>query len=603
MSEDLALLVRSLPYLRPSQVPQRAWRLMAETAIVSTGSIRLFGSAPLRPDPTCHRTSPRLRLWDLRPTEAAEVASEAAEGRFELLGENYHLEEKTGWSDPHLPRLARFELNSFDFAWAMQADDPVRWGPSLARLIQEWHVSNPPGRSDPWHPFVVAERLINLLGTRSMWQAHVGPDGDEVQSLYRQARFLRAAMERDVGGNHLIREGLALMLAGRAFGHGRLWASGRRVVVTEAARQVLPDGGHVERSPSYHLEVLTDLVEAARLLPEGAPDRRRLEETSAAMASFAVSMCHPDGQVALFNDCYLWPVPPADYIRALGLDGRPATSFPDSGYFVLGQGEDRLFMDAGPPSPQDLPPHAHCDLLSIEASVGGERFIVNSGTGSYERGPWRDYWRSTRAHSTVEIDGAEQSEVWHSFRMARRATPKDVALTRDGGTISVTGAHDGYSRLSPPCVHRRTVIEAAGGWLIADSLEGHGRHRVRSFLHLHPDVAAAVEGPSLLLRRGRAVLRLLPMGHLPFSVREASEQPVENWYAERLGTRTAGRAVLMEGVLDLPATLGWALLPTSAKARATLEAGRGKFKVTVETGGAITEMVGEGVPTRVRSIR
>jgi hypothetical protein len=57
------------------------------------------------------------------------------------------------------------------------------------------------------------------------------------------------------------------------------------------------------------------------------------------------------------------------------------------------------------------------------------------------------------------------------------------------------GAHDGYKRLSGSVTHRRT-IEFDGGaeWRVVDHLEGAGKHHAKSFVHLHPDFTAAIEG-------------------------------------------------------------------------------------------------------------
>ena len=66
-----------------------------------------------------------------------------------------------------------------------------------------------------------------------------------------------------------------------------------------------------------------------------------------------------------------------------------------------------LVCDAAPIGPDYLPGHAHGDLLSFELSLGGHRVFVDSGVESYEADELRRYCRSTRAHNTVELDGAD----------------------------------------------------------------------------------------------------------------------------------------------------------------------------------------------------
>ena len=78
--------------------------------------------------------------------------------------------------------------------------------------------------------------------------------------------------------------------------------------------------------------------------------------------------------------------------------------------------------------PDHLPAHGHCSLFSYELSIAGQRLVVDSGVDEYEPGPWRDYWRSTRAHNTVIVDGAEQAEIWAAFRTGKRTRLLEMHL-------------------------------------------------------------------------------------------------------------------------------------------------------------------------------
>jgi hypothetical protein len=51
--------------------------------------------------------------------------------------------------------------------------------------------------------------------------------------------------------------------------------------------------------------------------------------------------------------------------------------------------------------------------------------IVDPGTYCYHREPrWRNHFRSTAAHNTVVLDGADQSEMLGPFMWGRRARPE-----------------------------------------------------------------------------------------------------------------------------------------------------------------------------------
>jgi uncharacterized heparinase superfamily protein len=159
-------------------------------------------------------------------------------------------------------------------------------------------------------------------------------------------------------------------------------------------------------------------------------------------------------------------------------------------------------------------------MFSYELTVDGAPLIVDSGVYEYAAGEWRDWFRSTRAHNTVEIAGENQSEVWGSFRVARRARPRNVHVT---GT-TLTGEHDGYLRLHPAAVHRRTIEYVPGSaFIITDEILGSGVTEAKSYIHLHPDAK-------------REPWRLVT-GH------EVEE--TEGWYSERFGEKRRNRVLVL----------------------------------------------------------
>jgi hypothetical protein len=158
-----------------------------------------------------------------------------------------------------------------------------------------------------------------------------------------------------------------------------------------------------------------------------------------------------------------------------------------SGYVVVRPNEHtQLILDVGDPCPDDLPAHAHADCLSFELWVDGERWVVDTGTSTYEAGSRRAYERSTAAHNTIEIDGEDQTEVWGIFRAARRARGTLEFVASDGGTVEVVASHDGYRRLTGSPVHRRRWQISSERLEITDTVSGIGAHRLVSRLHASP---------------------------------------------------------------------------------------------------------------------
>jgi len=235
-------------------------------------------------------------------------------------------------------------------------------------------------------------------------------------SLHRQVGHLTRVVERDVGGNHLIKNLKALIAAGHE--------EALEELEREVSRQILPDGGHYERSPSYHLQVLCDLMDIRELLAcppwlDGAIGR---------MGAALAVLRHGDGKLALFNDGDEGN--PALLAAVDRLAVAPASVLDDCGYYRLESGDSVVIMDAGRCCPDDLPAHAHADTLAFEMSVGGNRLVVNCGTYAYQDAAWRNRLRGTAAHSTVTIDGLDSAEVYGAFRLGRR--PRKVTAVRHG---------------------------------------------------------------------------------------------------------------------------------------------------------------------------
>ncbi|MBL8053058.1 MAG: heparinase II/III-family protein, partial [Nitrospira sp.] len=122
-------------------------------------------------------------------------------------------------------------------------------------------------------------------------------------------------------------------------------------------------------------------------------------------------------------------------------------------------------------------------------ALEGRRVVVDCGVFDYEPSHERAYARSTKAHNTVILDGAEQSEIWDVFRVARRARPIHGRIDKtENGEILFEGAHDGYRRLTGKPIHRRRIsYDEQGSWVVTDELTGAGIHHMESVIHIHPD--------------------------------------------------------------------------------------------------------------------
>jgi uncharacterized heparinase superfamily protein len=404
-------------------------------------------------------------------------------GTFFAVGASRRYGSPTFWTDPSEGLLFLFHLHGFSMLASYAAGERTSAGDRFwADVVADWLTSESRPRLPSWHPYPTSVRLIAWSAAlpRLAWPA--GLSQRVAAELARQARYLRRTVEHDVGGNHVLKNATALVIAGAVVPASGVFEQGIRLLRREVGRQFLPDGGHEERSTSYHLAVTRDLSDVAELL------RRRdgaapswLEEALARAHAWEAAMRGPDGMLPLLNDA--WEALPAP-LRS----SQRISHLEHSGYLVFRHEADQAVFDVGPISAPHLAPHAHADVLSFVFWADGRPLVVDPGSYAYT-GPWRDHFRGTAAHNTVEVDGANQCELWGDFRVAFPPRVR-VATTRPSPeAVVATASHDGYRRLPDPVEHHRAFVWLPrSGVVIVDRLRGGGSHGVRTRLHLAPGV-------------------------------------------------------------------------------------------------------------------
>ncbi|MGC8740970.1 MAG: alginate lyase family protein [Candidatus Sumerlaeaceae bacterium] len=330
------------------------------------------------------------------------------------------------------------------------------------------------------------------------------------------ADFCRRFLSRySSSNNHLIGEAACLEVAGVAWPFlpdSRLHAQlGARLLDAEFPRQVTPDGFCVELSVGYLLEdVAWSLCVAAARRQSGREIPEAWRQRWRAVAKF-LSTIHSDGcpfpALADSDDAEIiplgvqiqpeqWPVllrcmagecgekrsqslpfsvrlakwlwganaprdtgheertgSPNARIAPEHAEPAAASLFQPSGILVLRGKDTKLIADVGLHGYPPLYAHAHADALSLLIDARGEQILVDSGTFCYHgQRAWRDWFRSTRAHNTLEINGRDQSEMCGPFLWRRVASTRIEEWTF-GAWAECSASHDGYVLWR----HRRTI--------------------------------------------------------------------------------------------------------------------------------------------------
>ncbi len=498
-------LARTVVQLQPGQAAQRA-RLRAQRAALERGLPGAGRWLLAGPDPAAAVGWPAgftpldASLWAGDPAGAVLLTPEGLPaGEVSLLGMTRRIAPvpdgsgaadwgAADWELADAPLLWRFHLYYWDWAWALtDAADQAAARDAFAVTWRSWHAAVPPGRGPAWHPYPAALRAWSFCGLYDALVAGGPVDAPFLRELAVHAGFLRRSLETDVGGNHLVKNLKALTGLALFFGDNALLNRSLSRLCRQLGVQVLPDGGHYERAPAYHCQVLGDLIDIDRLLrAAGRTGPRDLPEAIEAMRRWLGLVLTPGGDVPLLNDGFPVSRQLLAQLAATPPPGGPLHLRPDTGLARATAGDWHLLADVGPPCPRELPAHAHADTLSCLVYFAGTPLLVDTGTSTYAAGPVRDRERSTAAHNTVEVDGRNSTEVWGAFRAGRRARVRGVSARLDTGPAVVEAAHDGYRGQPGRPVHQRRWSLDPDELRVDDTVTGRGRHRVVVRWHLPP---------------------------------------------------------------------------------------------------------------------
>lgn len=525
-----------------------------------------------------------------------------------------------GSSDAKVPWELSRAHQLLTLARAARLYEEERFAVELERQLASWLDENPTGFGINWaNPMEIALRAVNwvwaLRTLEDLRPLEASLRTRVTRALQAHARHIAANLEGTpyLRSNHYLSDVLGLLVLGatldgdahaaRAFDHAH------RALEREITTQVHDDGVGFEGSLPYHglaLEIF--LIARVAAGWAGRPFSARYDERLRRMLEASRTLRHPDGRFPQFGDSDSGRVLPAGFARPPSVDnllwlgasilgeaapssGAPheevawtlglaawraavelpaasepsSAAFRQSGFFVLRSTPTHAVVRCGDVGQNGNGGHAHNDLLSFELSCG-KTFVVDSGTFLYTADPAaRNEFRSTRAHSTVVVANSEINPLSRElFSLRQVARPALESWEEGVETVRVTLSHNGYRRLDPAVVHRRTfVLERATGQLtIADELHGRGTTEAVALLHLAPDVNVVRTAP------GQWELRLDEEA-ISLSFNGLELDLAEGWVSDRYGRRELSPLIVGCVAGELPLRFGFSFAPV-AEAREAL---------------------------------
>ncbi|GAA4661949.1 alginate lyase family protein [Streptomyces chumphonensis] len=490
-------------------------------------------------------------------------------------------------------------------AYAVSGEE--RYAERVAAHLHSWWAANAPLRGVHWTSGIeLGIRLLSWVWVRRLLEGWPGAaelferNPVALRQVWHHQRWLAAFPSRgSSANNHVIAEAAGQLAACCAFdwfpSSARWRAEALRTLDRQLRGNTFPSGLNRELATEYHglvLELgLAAVAEAeAADVPVPASVRLVLLRMTDALAAVVDDRLRPprqgdaddghglvlDGEGtdrwgsllatgdAVFGRLPWWPTVTGTDVRtpllaALLRPTAPAASrppsrpahFADAGLTVL-RGPEGIWCrcDGGPHGFLSIAAHAHADALSVEVRHDGVDVLADPGTFCYHGQPaWRRYFRSTLAHNTLEVEGADQSVPGGPFLWTRHARSRVLVADPSGPEVSRWCAeHDGYRG----SVHRRSVeLTAATRELrVVDELRG-PRRAVRLAFHLGPAVTADLTGNRARLgwtRDGaeRSATLELP-GELTWRAHRGESDPPLGWYSAGFGRKEPATTLVGSG--------------------------------------------------------
>ncbi len=590
----------------PEGFDASVYRVCADRILAGHFPVFALGEASLGFPPDWNRDPKSGTRAPLSFGKTLDYRQERLVGDIKYLWEpNRHAQLVTLAQAWHLTREQRYADGCWQFldSWLSSCPYPlgINWNSSLElglRLVN-WSFA--------WH-LLGGESALMFSGSagearRERWLA----------AVHQHCHFVASHLSRhSSANNHLLGELLGLFVASVTWPQWHESLSWRVFAQREFERAALeqnaPDGVNREQAVWYHHEV-ADMMLVAMLYRRAAGSEFSAEyhDRWAAMLEFLAAIMDVAGNVPRIGDAddaviarldprggfdanhsllasgavlLTDPLMRAQLLaKAHAFDDKsrwllgdaaakefaaiappvpgvlPRRAFPQGGYYVLGGDFDsarevRIVADAGPLGYLSIAAHGHADALAFTLSVSGCEILIDSGTYAYHTNEeWRSYFRGTRAHNTLAVDGVDQSVAGGKFLWTRHAAVTAVGFASTPVADTLVAEHDGYERLADPVRHRRELcyLKSSHTLRIVDRLSCKSRHHVEINWHFAPQCQVELlREPGARAIRGAVTVELSWRADLRARLARGEYCPPRGWASRAFDVKEPCTNLLLE---------------------------------------------------------
>ncbi len=372
--------------------------------------------------------------------------------QFSFIGIKYVFEKNIDWNFLGNGKLWNYNLQYFNFLLdeTIEVEERVKLIDDFSNRLLSENIK--------LEPYPVSLRIINtiLFFSRNNLQIN-----QVEESLLKQIDYLSHNLEKHIMANHLLENIISLYIASFSLKNVPLHSKAARLLITQLNEQILADGAHYERSPMYHSIILGKILLCIDIAESNQETDKilinKLRAKASKMLGWMNTYAFPDGSWALMNDAAENIAPTTqqlnDAAEILNIRWGKST-FSSSGFRKLTGSNWEMIANVGNITPFYQPGHAHADMLHFCIWHNGNQVVLDPGTSTYNISTQRSWERSTRAHNTITVNNANQSDTWGGFRVGKRATCSLISAD----SACIEACHDGFKDFGVIHVRRFEII-------------------------------------------------------------------------------------------------------------------------------------------------
>jgi hypothetical protein len=393
------------------------------------------------------------------------------------------------------------------------------------------------------------------------------------------------------GGNWLMMEmnGLATVaLCWPEFKDSDAWfAYTLDTILPEMKSQVYPDGAHKELTSHYHQVAMYSFdtfTTFAKRAGKEIPDE--FLQGIEGMNNYHAYSMRPSGYGALNNDSDLvynrnsistnaerfdrqdWLYSATNGEQGKRPEGPPSAAFPWAGQLIMRSDWDKDahwgFFDFGPLGISRS--HLHYDKLHFSASAYGRDILVDSGRYTYQDGLWRSYFKGSKSHNIILVDGAEQRNT-----LRQTVEPLNANYEITDKYDFAKGMFEGpFEGIEGDATHTRNVLYVRGKyWIVLDTIETDRARDIEALWHYHPDCSVVASGQSVVSNdTDKGNIRIVPSGNVQWNVDiiKGQETPeIQGWWSLKYNKKTPSPCAVYKTRIDGTTTFAWLILPAKGE--------------------------------------